>query len=52
MGAKLGIESVSEVRRKGRPRWFTHEERIELESWMKRSIYMNLEGRVLGDKPS
>ena len=42
---RLGMESMSEVMRKGRLRWFGRVERMWAGSCVKRCINMNVNGR-------
>ena len=42
---RLGTESISEVMRRGRSRWFGHVKRMWAGSCMKRCINMNVNGR-------
>jgi len=48
---RLGMESMSEVMRKGRLRWFGRVERMGVGSCVKRCINMNVNGRRAGGHP-
>ena len=48
---KLGVESISEVMRRGRMRWFGHVERMRADSCVKRCFHMNKNGRRVRGRP-
>ena len=48
---QLGVESMSEIMRRGRLRWFGHVERMGVGSCVKRCINMNANGRRARGRP-
>jgi len=42
---RLGIESVLDVVRRGRVRWFGHVEKKPIEDWVKRSLDFEVDGK-------
>ena len=44
--ARLGLECIGEVMRRGRLRWFGHVERMVDDEWVKRVRNMDVEGRA------
>lgn len=48
---RLGIESIGEVLRRGRLRWFGHVERMPGDQWAKRCMSMNVEGDRARGRP-